>query len=111
MPDDRSVARSAVEDVIRRDQHGRSGHILDESGGFAGNVLSEVTRDKPGVGIIASTGRTTDNELDCFALVELIDRGVKRRDQRYRDKDREQKYAECFRHAPPPGNLAVLAGS
>jgi hypothetical protein len=113
MPDHRSVARSAVKGIIRRDQHGRSGHILDDGGGFAGNILSEVARDQPGVRIVASTGGTTDHELDCFALVELLDRGSqRRRDQRYRDdKDGEQKYPECFRHALPPCNLAVLAGS
>src|ERR687891_728343 len=112
MPDDRAVARSAVEDVIRRDQHGRSRHILDDGGRFAGNVLSEVARDKPGVRIIASIGGATDDELDCFALVELLDRGTKhRRDQRCRNKDREQKYAECLRHESPPCNLTVLAGS
>src|SRR5919106_5479251 len=107
MPDDRAVARSAVEDVIRRDQHSRSRHILDDGGWFAGNVLSEVARDKPGVRIIASTGGTTDDELDGFALVELLDRRSKRRDQRHRDKHREQKYPEYFRHAPPPCDLAA----
>src|SRR6266536_1215043 len=101
MPDDRSVARSAVKDIVGRDQHSRSRHVLDDSGGFARNVLSEVARDKPGVRIIASTGGATDDELDGFTLVELLDRGSKRRrDQRYRDKDREQKYTECLGHEP-----------
>src|SRR3990172_4140398 len=108
MADDRAVARSAVIDVIRRDQHGRPRHILDDNVGFAGNVLSEVARDKPGVRIIASTGGTTDDELDCFALIEVLDRGGKRRDQRYRDKEREQKYTERFRHTSPPYGLAIV---
>jgi hypothetical protein len=84
MTDVGSVARSAVKDVIRRDQHSRSRHILDDHGGFAGNVLSEVARDQPGVRIVAATGGTTDDEVDGFALVELLDRASKRRrDQRY----------------------------
>src|SRR5918992_1972358 len=105
MPDDRSVAWRAVKSVIRRDQHGRPRHVLDDSGRFARNVLSEVARDKPGVRIIASTGGTTDDELDCFAPVKILDRGSKRRpDQRYRDdKDKKQKYAACLGHELPPG--------
>src|SRR5262245_58804273 len=110
MPDDRSIARSAVKDVVRRDQHSGSRHVLDDSGGFTWNVLGEVARNKPGVSIIASTRGATDDELDCFALVELLDRGTeRRRDQRYRDKDREYKHAECLGHETPPCNLAVLA--
>src|SRR5215813_1216849 len=110
MPDDRSVARSAVKDVVRRDQHSGSRHVLDDSGGFTWNVLGEVARDKPGVCIIASTRGATDYELDCFALVKLLDRGTERGgDQRYRDKDREHKHAECLGHETPPCNLAVQA--
>src|SRR4030095_14271773 len=109
MPDDRSVARRAVKDVVRRDQHSRSRHVLDDSRGFTRNVLSEVARDKPGVRIIASTGGAADDELDGFALIELLDRGSEHRgDKRYRDEARKEKYAECLRHEPPPCNLSVL---
>ncbi len=86
MTDVCSIASSAVIDVIRRDQHGRSRHILHDNRRFAGNVLREVAPDEPRVRIVASTGGTADDELYCFALVEFLDRRSKRRsDQRYRD--------------------------
>src|SRR5918993_1509659 len=108
MPNDRSIARSTVKNEIGRDQHGGSRHILNDSGWFAGNVLREVARDQPGVRIITSAGGSADDELDCFALVELLDGGSSsRRDQRSRDEDGKQKYAECFGHELPPGSLAV----
>src|ERR671924_852880 len=101
MADHRSVARSAVKNVVRRDQHSRTRHILDDSGGFARNVLSEVARDKPSVSIVSSTGGTADDELNCFALVKILDRGRhRRRDRRYQNKDSEQKYSTCLRHEP-----------
>jgi hypothetical protein len=111
MPDDRSIARSAVIRVIRRDQHARSGHILDDNVGFTGNVLTEMARNKSSVRIVATAGATADDELDGFALVEVLHRSSRRRDQRYRDKNRNQKYTECFRHEPPTYHLAVAAGT
>ena len=50
------------------------GHVAGDDGRSSGDVLAEVARQQPPIGIVAAAGRIADLEIKALALVELLGR-------------------------------------
>jgi hypothetical protein len=59
--------------------------------GIARDVLAEMARDHPPIGVIAAAGAVADDQREAFAAVEVGDRiGVRGR-SRSDERDRENR--------------------
>jgi hypothetical protein len=56
--------------MIRRNQPARAGHVVNDNGGFAGNMIAEMAGNKACVGIVPATWRGSNDDPDCFPFIE-----------------------------------------
>src|SRR4029453_9626800 len=73
--DDGAVFGSDGINIIRRLEASRAGHVLRHDGGTARNILAEMPRQKPPIGIVAAAHAVADEERNGFALVKILDAG------------------------------------
>ena len=69
-----SLGADRIEIVGRLEAAG-AGHVLRHDGGMARNVLAEMARHQPSIGIVAAADAVADEERDSLALVEVLDAG------------------------------------
>ena len=70
MADGEAVRLGDFVDVIGGDQTAGAGHVFDDEGRIAGNMLAQVARDGARVGVVAAAGGAADDDADRFAFVE-----------------------------------------
>ena len=92
--DDRAILGRDIVNVVGGDIAARARHVGNDDVGIARHMLAHMAGDQPRIGVIAATGRGSDNDLNGFAAIEVFD--ILRRflrgccsDRRSQDKSRQ----------------------
>src|SRR6185503_8959374 len=70
MANDEAIRFGDFVDVVGGDQTAGAGHVFDDEGRIAGNMLAQVARDGARVGVVTAPGGAADDDADRFTFVE-----------------------------------------
>ena len=68
-----AVLRRDGIDIPGRAVRSGAAHVLHHDRRIAGDVIAEMAREQPCVGVVAAARRRADHDLELLALVELLD--------------------------------------
>jgi hypothetical protein len=70
MADGKTVGLGYYEEMVCANQSPSAGHVVDDDGRVAGNILAEMAGDKASVSIVPTSRRGPNYDSDRFPLVE-----------------------------------------
>jgi hypothetical protein len=73
--DDGAVFRSDQIEIVGCLEAAGAAHVLRHDSGIAGNMLAEVARHQPSIGIVPAAHAVADDERQGLAFVEILDSG------------------------------------